>query len=331
VTVTTAVARRDDYASLAIRPGQEMFSDKQRAALGVLGIKNATNADLAVFMHYCQKTGLDPFSRQIYMICRREKQGDQWVDKQTIQVGIGGFQVIRDRIAERLGISVEYEDTIWYDADGSGHGVWLWEHAPVAAKVVVLKNGRRFPGVCRTAAYMQRNKQGEPAGQWKTQPDHMIEKCAEAFALRRAFPHDLSGVYIEEEMAAAPPVIQQHSTRVTAEEVTRRPEPEPDPSDAEPVNGSASTADRATSRPAPAGKAALEKLDELVTRLQLEDVAELFGWLCGAEWTASRKQVQEATVWLESHLEAAEGDSAVAGKAAWDQWRKANPQGDGGA
>jgi phage recombination protein Bet len=192
-------------AALAIRPGQEMWSDKQRAALAALGIKDATNGDLAVYMHYCQKTGLDPFSRQIYMIARREKQGDQWVSKQTIQVGIDGFRVIRDRIAARLGVDVEYEDTIWYDASGQPHDVWIYEEPPVACRVVVVRNGRRFPAVVRTAAYMQRNKQGDPAGQWKTQADHMIEKCAEAFALRRAFPNDLGGLYIDDEMAAAPP------------------------------------------------------------------------------------------------------------------------------
>ena len=215
-----AVATIAPSAALAIRPGQEMWTDKQKAALSVLGIREATNGDLAVFMHYCQKTGLDPFSRQIYMIMRREKQGDQWVAKQTIQVGIDGFRVIRDRIAQRLGVAVEYEDTIWYEADGSPHKVWLWEHAPAACAVTVVKDGRRFPGVVRTASYMAVNKNGDPVSQWRTQPDHMIEKCAEAFALRRAFPNDLGGIYLDDEMP--PPERQQAAPqRVTAAEITR--------------------------------------------------------------------------------------------------------------
>jgi phage recombination protein Bet len=206
--------------ALAIRPGQEMWNDKQRAALAVLGIKNAANADLAVFMHYCQKTGLDPFSRQIYMICRREKQGDQWVDKQTIQVGIDGFRVIRDRIAARLGVTVEYGETIWYDADGGAHKVWLWDQAPAACRVDVYKNGQLFPGVVRTSAYAAKNRDGDLVAQWRTQPDHMIEKCAEVFALRRAFPHDLGGIYLEDEMPAQPADAQQPSRRVTAADLT---------------------------------------------------------------------------------------------------------------
>jgi phage recombination protein Bet len=221
VTTSTEIDVRQT-AALAIRPGQEFWTEKQRSALTVLGIRNASNADLAVFFHYCQKTGLDPFSKQIYGIMRREKAGDSWVDKFTIQVGISGFQVIRDRIANRLGVTVEYEDTVWYDADGSEHTVWLWDTPPAAAKVVVLKDGKRYSGVCRTAAYMQTNRQGDPAGQWKTQPENMIEKCAEAKALRRAFPHDLGGLYIEEEMSSNDSVVlvQQAPARLTAADIT---------------------------------------------------------------------------------------------------------------
>jgi phage recombination protein Bet len=202
--VTTDLAVRDASAPLALRPGQMIFDDLQQKALAAMGVKNATKADLAVFAHVCHRTMLDPFTRQIYMIERREKVNDKWVSKQTIQTGIDGFRVVRDRAAERTGCEAELEDTIWYDAEGRPHTEWLWDAPPVACKVVLIKHsaaGRalRFPAVLRTAAYMAM-KNGQPVSQWKTQPDHMIEKCCEAFATRRAFPNDFSGVYLEEEM-----------------------------------------------------------------------------------------------------------------------------------
>jgi phage recombination protein Bet len=220
----TAIDTYQPTAALAIRPGQEMWTPKQRAALTALGIKNASSADLAVFMHYCQKTGLDPFSKQIYMICRQERRGDQWIDKQTIQVGIEGFRVIRDRAAERLGIEVEYEDTIWYDASGGEHKIWLQNEPPSGCTVTVLKNGRRYPGTLRFSEYVQ-SKNGSPTGKWRDAPAHQIEKCAEAFALRRAFPHDLGGVYIEEELPqdlGGAPAQARRSGRVTVAEVIGR-------------------------------------------------------------------------------------------------------------
>lgn len=80
--------------SLTITNEQDTWSRAQLAALSQLGVQNAQQADLAVFLHQCQRTGLDPFSRQIYLIERRQKQGNEYVSKQTIQVGIDGFRLI---------------------------------------------------------------------------------------------------------------------------------------------------------------------------------------------------------------------------------------------
>jgi phage recombination protein Bet len=330
------VAIRDGYeiaassGTLAIRPGQEMWTDKQRAALAVLGIRDATNADLAVFMHYCQKTGLDPFSRQIYMIMRREKQGDQWVAKQTIQTGIDGFRVIRDRIAARLGVEVWYEDTVWYDDDGQPHMVWLSDQPPAACRVVVMKNGRPFPAVLRTAAYAA-TKDGRFVSQWRTQAEHMIEKCAEAFALRRAFPHDLGGLYIEEEMPQAAEAPAQYQ-RVTAEEVISRGEPaaaEPPADDPqEPAE---------PKLPKPASEAALKRMSDIIGQLDLgpeEDIAALIGWITGNDGRKifTTANADNVTSLLRDALKAAGGDTEKASAEIWAQYRRMNPQaGDEGA
>jgi phage recombination protein Bet len=228
-------------APLEIRPGQQGWTEQQQAALSVLGIKGASKADLDVFFHYCQRTGLDPFSRQIYGIMRREKvvryergqKTEEWADKFTIQVGIDGFRIIRDRACRRDNIEVEYEDTWWYDDAGQPYKVWLWEAPPAACSFAVLKNGRRYPAVLTFREYVQRDRAGNVSGLWKTAPAHQLEKCTEAYALRRAFPHDLGGVRLEDEPVQAPadtdsgetPAASRPRGRVTAAEVLERQQP----------------------------------------------------------------------------------------------------------
>ena len=66
--------------SLAIQPDQAMWSPEQRAVLAQSGIDNdVTNAELASFLHLCQRTQLDPFSRQIYLIGRWDRKQNRKV------------------------------------------------------------------------------------------------------------------------------------------------------------------------------------------------------------------------------------------------------------
>lgn len=195
--------------ALAIADDQQQFSKQQVAALAQLGVERASDADLAVFFHQCKRTGLDPFSRQIYMISRRKRVKDPatgiWRDgvQQTIQTGIDGFRLIAARAANARGATITYEDTLWADSRGGWHDKWIWQGPPHAAKVTIRIGEASVSGVASTHEYMPMNKAGEPTGLWKTMPATMIAKCAEALALRKAFPMDLSGLYTSEEMNQA--------------------------------------------------------------------------------------------------------------------------------
>jgi phage recombination protein Bet len=222
------LARRSDIpavqqsAALELRSSQTMWTKDQHAALVAMGIpREASSAELGVFLHQCQRTGLDPFSKQIYLIYRPSFENGRTVSKPTTQVGIDGFRVIRDRIARRDGLSVEYGDTLWYAADGQAYDVWLWGEPPAACKFVVLVDGRRFPATLNFNEYVQKKKDGTVNKMWTEKPAHMIEKCAEADALRRAFPNDMAGVILEDAAPLAEDTPEPRQ-RVTAEQARAR-------------------------------------------------------------------------------------------------------------
>jgi len=194
-------------SNLTIEPSQREFTEAQISALRQLGVENATKGDLETFFHRCQSTGLDPFSGQIYMIARKSRKGGREQYRQTIQTGIDGYRLIAHRSAGKRGLTLSMDDTLWADPNGEWHDLWIWDSTPMAAKVTVHVGESRFSGVASTAEYMPtielRDGTRKPTGQWAKMPAVMIAKCAEALALRKAFPLDLSGIYTHEEMDQA--------------------------------------------------------------------------------------------------------------------------------
>jgi phage recombination protein Bet len=219
--------------ALAIRPDQTTWTEQQGAVLRQSGIDNqVATEELSAFLHLCQRTRLDPFSRQIYLIGRWNNQQKRKV--YTPQTSIDGYRVIAHRAAADARHALGYEDTLWCAKDGRWQDVWLSDAPPAAAKVTVIRNGMRFSAVARYSEYVQTKKDGDPSGLWGKMPATMTAKCAEALALRMAFPHDLAGVYTAEEMGqadnsapAAEAVPERHLRRVQPGETDQWATPAP--------------------------------------------------------------------------------------------------------
>lgn len=164
---------------------------------------NETEFDL--FMAVAQSKGLDPFTKQISAIVFNKDKADK--RKMAIITTIDGFRVIAERTGAYRPDDEEPEFT--YDPDMKGHP--LNPLGLVKAKVKVFKDGHPAPGVAYWEEFAPikdewaENEQGkwrptgkqtlDTGGNWGKMPRVMLAKCAEAQALRKAFPERLSGLY----------------------------------------------------------------------------------------------------------------------------------------
>lgn len=162
----------------------------------------ASKDDVAIFVATCERTGLDPFAKQIMPTSRNVNKNGAWV---TIWGNLTTIDGLR-KIAVDTGDYEGQEGPWWCGQDGVWKDLWTDSKNPCyAAKVVVHRKGFRtgLPGIAKYDAYVQKKKDGQPNQVWQTLGDHMTAKCAEALGLRRAFPNEMAGLYTEDEEGAA--------------------------------------------------------------------------------------------------------------------------------
>lgn len=158
---------------------------------------DCNQSEFDMFIHICRAVRLDPLRRQIYaFVFSKDKPWRQM----TVVTAIGGYRAIAERTSayrpddrtpryehgekdaktNPLGIT-RCEVTVYKHS----HGEWF----PVVGEAwwdeyVPLKNG-----------VIDDKKTG-----WLKMPRIMIAKCAEANALRKAWPDDFAGLQVEEEI-----------------------------------------------------------------------------------------------------------------------------------
>lgn len=197
------------------------------------------NADeFNLFMEAARSYGLDPFRKQIMPLVFGKNAKDQTKRRMSIVVSRDGLRVIAQRCGNYRPASdpaewlIDEGVTSPLNPKGLLHcTVYLWqqdkagqwfkvkgeadwdEFAPITDEWAEQDDGKRRPTGKKTL---------DTSGNWAKMPRVMLEKCAEAQALRAGWPEQFGGVYAEEEMDRAKVLDLTASEIVEAEQEENR-------------------------------------------------------------------------------------------------------------
>lgn len=160
--------------------------------------KDTPASAISMYSKFCAESNLSPFKKQVHLVKRWTKDGDRY----TIQTGIDGYRAIANRTGQYAG-----NDDYRFDEGLTEYeAVKNKRNPPTTATATVYRivSGVRCPfsSTARWDEYVQQGKNGV-SPMWSKMPYLMLGKCAEALALRKAFPEEIGGVYTDEEMQQA--------------------------------------------------------------------------------------------------------------------------------
>jgi len=148
--------------------------------------KEATAEEFDHYVSVCRSRGLNPEAKQIYFV--------KVAGRASILMSIDAYRLIAQRTGAYAGIDpVDYEFN-----SNTGKPV----KATIRVQKMVQGQICNFSGAAYFSEFYKPSKDGKKS-LWDSMPLSMLEKCAEAKALRKAFPEELAAHYIKEEMIDA--------------------------------------------------------------------------------------------------------------------------------
>ena len=185
-----------------IEDGQLILTPKHLELIKTQIAKKATPEEFDLFIMMARRTRLDPLLKQLYFMKYKDNRksaeagchcygectcGKAVYSPATYVTSIDGYRIIAHRTNDFAGI-----DEPEYTRPNPNS---LPTHCTV--KVWRKSSSRPFSATVKFSEYTTGKQM------WASMPETMIAKVAEAHALRKAFPQDLSGIYTTDEMDQA--------------------------------------------------------------------------------------------------------------------------------
>lgn len=184
----------------------------------------AQDASIKMVLSYCKAAALDPMQKPVHIVPMQVSTGrkdeDGWDIKENrdvIMPGVGLYRSQAERTGQYAGISepeygspkqLTFDSEVWESVNGKrvkrlqSVTIEYPEWCRITVERVVDGEVRRFTAreywIENYAT--KSNKTTEPNAMWKRRPYGQIAKCAEAQALRKAFPGSVGSQPTAEEM-----------------------------------------------------------------------------------------------------------------------------------
>jgi len=189
---------KKDNALMTLQQALDMYEKPDLELIKNTVAKGATDAELGLFIWTAQMRGLNPLTRQIHLVKRKQRVGGVEKEVAVIQTGIDGFRLI----ADRTGRYAPSPKPTLFEYEKGTDGKRYLVRATVWGMKIVSGQAFEFSATAKFREYAQ-SFGGKLGNMWQKMPETMLEKCAEAKLLRKGFPEELSGLYTDEEMAQA--------------------------------------------------------------------------------------------------------------------------------
>src|SRR6267142_2722850 len=132
----TMSLQQQPYTQMA-QPLLDFLSKEEVALLKRTMLSKFPEDEAETFIRICQRTRLDPFTKQVYATRRYNKVKDDSGDTKKVPTlvavtGIMGLTAVADRTHDYDGCEI-----FWSSKDGEWKSEWLADEVPEAAKCIV--------------------------------------------------------------------------------------------------------------------------------------------------------------------------------------------------
>lgn len=150
-------------------------------------------------LSYCRARKLDPFKRNVHIVPIYSKERGGMVD--TIWPGIGELRTTAARTGEYAGKDrTEFGPDVTQRFGDTEITFPEWASVTVYRFIQGTRVAFHGPQVYWLETYATMGKSDTPNSMWANRPRGQLDKCAEAAALRTAFPEEIGSDYIPEEV-----------------------------------------------------------------------------------------------------------------------------------